>query len=127
MPGTIASCDAGLCLYEDIEYFPQFYFSPLKLYEYMASAIPVIGQDIGQIREVLQSHDAGLLTDGTVEDLAHKILQLQADPGAAREMGNRGREAILESHSWAHVAQATEHFLQALRNSNREMARGPSC
>ncbi|MBP2676698.1 MAG: glycosyl transferase family 1 [Deltaproteobacteria bacterium] len=30
MPRYIASADAGLCLYENIDYYPRFYFSPLE-------------------------------------------------------------------------------------------------
>jgi glycosyltransferase involved in cell wall biosynthesis len=39
----------------------QFYFSPLKIYEYMAAGLPVIASDIGQISELIEDKVNGLL------------------------------------------------------------------
>ncbi len=116
MPAAMAGCHAGLCLYEDVTYFPTFYFSPIKLFEYMASGLAVIGQDVGQIREVITQHQCGLLTDGSLDDLADKVQQLASDPAESRRMGERGRQAVLSTYNWDRAAQRTEEFLVELGN-----------
>jgi glycosyltransferase involved in cell wall biosynthesis len=108
MPRYMASADAGLCIYEPIGFFKHFYFSPLKLYDYMSSGIPVIGTNEGQIRLVIQEHRNGLLTDNTLEDLIEKTLYLKGNPAAVSEMGLRGRKAVLEKHNWENIAAQTE-------------------
>jgi glycosyltransferase involved in cell wall biosynthesis len=111
MPRHIASADAGLCIYEDIGYYERFYFSPLKLYDYMASGIPVIGTNVGQIKHVIEEQRNGLLTDNAIDDLTEKIVFLKDNPDAAREMGLRGREAVLGKYNWDKVVLQTEAIL----------------
>ncbi|MBA4373995.1 MAG: hypothetical protein C0402_14185 [Thermodesulfovibrio sp.] len=111
MPRYIASADLGLCLYGDIDYYRKFYFSPLKLYDYMASGIPVIGTKAGQIKMVIEEQRNGLLTDNAIDDLIDKIQFLKKNSALAVEMGTRGRQAVLEKYNWGNVAIRTESIL----------------
>ncbi|MGB9716147.1 MAG: glycosyltransferase family protein [Thermodesulfovibrionales bacterium] len=111
MPRYMASADVGLCIYEDIDFYEQFYFSPLKLYDYMASGLPVIGSDVGQIKFVVEENQNGLLTDNSVEDLIEKILFLKNNPDKASEMGYKGRKAVIEKYNWDNVVLQTESIL----------------
>lgn len=114
MPRYMASADAGLCIYEPIGFYRQFYFSPLKLYDYMASGIPVIGTNEGQIRLVIREHRNGFLTDNTLDDLVEKSLCLKNSPDTVRAMGFRGREAVLQKYNWDHIVSATEEVFAEL-------------
>lgn len=107
----VASVDIGLCIYENIDFYKNFYFSPLKLYDYMASSLPVIGTNFGQIKHVIETYKCGLLTDNTVEDLIEKIMFLKNNPEIASEMGRRGRKAVVEKYNWDNVALQTESIL----------------
>lgn len=111
MPRYIASADVGLCIYENIAFYGQFYFSPLKLYDYMASGIPVVGTNAGQIKQVIEEEQNGLLTDNTIDDLIGRILFLKAHPGVARDMGLKGRKAALDKYNWESVVLRTESIL----------------
>jgi len=77
------------------------YFSPLKLYEYLAAGLPVIASDVGQISEVLDHGRTGLLcSPGDVGDLVAAVTTLRADPRRAAELGRAGRELVERRHSW---------------------------
>ncbi len=84
------------------------YFSPLKVYEYAAAALPVVASRIGQIPEVVQDGTTGVLVPPSdPAALAAAVDGLAADPDAARRMGAAARARTVERHSWAHVLDAT--------------------
>lgn len=84
------------------------YFSPLKVYEYGAAALPVVASRIGEIPEVVADGVTGLLVPPSdPAALAAAIDRLAADPAAARRMGAAARERMTERHSWSHVLAAT--------------------
>lgn len=126
MPRYIASADVGLCIYEDIDFYTQFYFSPLKLYDYMACGIPVIGTNVGQIRSVIEEQNNGLLTDNTIDDIINKIIFLKNNPALANEMGLRGRKAVLDKYNWENTVLQTESILlEAIKNRNTHFNKYP--
>ncbi|MGC5584500.1 glycosyltransferase family 4 protein [Ornithinimicrobium sp. W1665] len=84
------------------------YFSPLKVYEYAAAALPVVASRIGQIPAVVQDGRTGVLVSPSdPAALAAAIDALVADPARAQQMGRAGREAMVASHSWHAVLEAT--------------------
>jgi len=115
MPRYMASADAGLLL--RVFDFYRFYGSPLKLYDYMASGLPVIGTNGGQIKQVIDENRNGLLVNNSIEDLIEKILFLKNNPNIASEMGLRGRKAVIDKYNWENVVSQTESILlEAIRN-----------
>jgi len=111
IPRYVASADVGLCIYENIDYYPRFYFSPLKLFDYMASGLPVLGSDVGQIRRVIEENGNGIPAGNSVEDIVSGILRLKHGDGERREMGTRGREAVVARYNWGSIASRTEEIL----------------
>jgi glycosyltransferase involved in cell wall biosynthesis len=78
------------------------YSLPNKLFQYMAAGIPVLATDFPQIREVVVGSGAGLVADTrSSERIASALSSLLADRGAARAMGDRGREAVEARYNWA--------------------------
>jgi glycosyltransferase involved in cell wall biosynthesis len=118
MPRYMASADAGILL--RVFDFYRFYGSPLKLYDYMASGLPVIGTNGGQIELVLEENQNGLLTDNSIEDLIEKILFLKNNPDIASEMGLRGRKAVSDKYNWENVVLQTESILLAAIENHRD-------
>ncbi|WP_130011432.1 glycosyltransferase family 4 protein [Serinicoccus sediminis] len=84
------------------------YFSPLKVYEYGAAALPVVASRIGQIPAVVQHGVTGLLVPPSdPAALAAAVDSLVADPATARRMGGAARRLMQREHSWEHVLEAT--------------------
>jgi glycosyltransferase involved in cell wall biosynthesis len=74
---------------------------PIKLFEYMRAGLPVVASDFGCMRDVLRETGCGLLVPP--EDpaaLASAVQALLDDPERAREMGRRGRAAVLAKYNW---------------------------
>lgn len=113
-PAYLASADLALCLYHDFHWLEHgFHLSPLKLFDYMASGTAVIGSRLGQIAEVVTDGADGWLTDNDPVDIYALIRRGMQDPEQVTEMGRAARRKILDGHTWAHVAAATEEILTA--------------
>jgi glycosyltransferase involved in cell wall biosynthesis len=80
---------------------------PVKLFEYMAAGLPVVATDVPRWREVLDTHDCGVVVPPrSPERLAAAIRGLLDDEPRARAMGERGRRAAVERYSWETQAGA---------------------
>ena len=82
-------------------YLDFFYFSPMKLYEYMAARKAVVASNIGQIAEVVETGVNGLLyKPDQIEDMISGIRKLIHDENFRITLGRNAREAIETKHSW---------------------------
>ncbi len=77
------------------------YFSPLKIYEYLAAGLPIVASRIGAIPELLESSGAAhLVPAGDVDALAAGLQRLIDDPAARRRMGTAARAEAVTRHTW---------------------------
>lgn len=73
---------------------------PSKLWEYMSTGKPVVYAGTGEAARLLQKHETGLVVPpGNPVALAGGISSLIADKSAAREIGSRGREFVVENRN----------------------------
>ncbi len=94
--------------------------SPLKLFEYMACARPVVATALPGITETIQAAQAGLLYPiGDTNMLTQHLLSLYHDVGLRETMGRRGREYVVKYHSWNSVAERVESIMLELRAKQR--------
>ncbi|HEX6301134.1 MAG TPA: glycosyltransferase family 4 protein [Acidimicrobiia bacterium] len=102
VPGYLAKMDAAAAPYPDL---PDFYFSPLKLFEYLAASVPVVASRVGQVAEILEDGVTGVLCPpGDPRALAEAIARLRHDPARRTALARAGREAVVRRHTWRHVA-----------------------
>ena len=100
VPGYLASMDIALAPYPPLA---QFYLSPLKLYEYMAAGLPIIATRIGQIEEVIEHGETGILVrPGDANGMAEALIDLAADIDLRTRLGEAAR-ATVQNHTWDHV------------------------
>lgn len=101
--GLLASMDAGLAPYPADT---RFYFSPLKVFEYMAAGLPVIASRIGQLCTLIEDHQDGLLCPpGDPAAFADALGQLRRDPGLVARLGCAARRKVLDQYTWEAVAR----------------------
>lgn len=111
VPGLLAQMDVAVAPYPDRH---DFYFSPLKVYEYMAAALPVVASRIGQLEDVLEHGVNGLLCPpGDPEALADALDRLRHDPQLRARLGREARRCVLREHTWDAVAGRILHIAGA--------------
>lgn len=100
MPGQLAGSAIGVAPYPDLGGEQQQYFSPLKVYEYLAAGLPVVASAVGQLPQILGELGT-LVPPSDPAALAAAIDTLAADPVLRGKLGWRGRVQAEEKHSWA--------------------------
>ena len=101
IPPYLAATDAAVAPYPALQ---DFYFSPLKLFEYMASGRAVVASRVGQVAEVVRDGVTGLLFEpGNVADLVGCIRRVRDNPALGRELGRNASAASAE-RTWTHNA-----------------------
>ena len=102
VPQMLAACDLALAPYPEL---PNFGFSPLKLYEYLAAGVPVIASDIGQVRIALEAGRWGrLVPPGDASALAAAVTSELSCIAAARVRAEAAREYAMSRHGWTERA-----------------------
>lgn len=101
IPEFLAAVDVAIAPYPALE---DFSYSPLKLYEYLASGTPTVASSIGQIPDVLDGFGM-LVPPGNATELAAAVRHVLDDPSEAADRSARGREWVLAHHGWTQRAQ----------------------
>jgi glycosyltransferase involved in cell wall biosynthesis len=101
VPSLLATAQIGLCPYPADA--PN-YFSPLKLFEYLAAGLPVVAAALPGVVDVA-GHVAMCVPPGDADALAGAVVALARDPARRAQLGAAGRRLILASHTWAHRAR----------------------
>jgi glycosyltransferase involved in cell wall biosynthesis len=110
MPEMLAAMDIGAAPYLPV---PDFYFSPLKLYEYMASGLAVVASATGEIPTLVRDGTTGLLCPpADPAALATALGALAGDPALRARLGAAAR-AGAEQHTWVANARAIEALVGA--------------
>jgi glycosyltransferase involved in cell wall biosynthesis len=94
----------------------EFHYSPLKLYEYLACARPVVAARAGDVRAVIRDGVNGLLVPvGDSQAVVDQIVRLAKDPALRQRLGSEARQMAQHSGSWGARADA---LLSALDDRN---------
>lgn len=90
------------------------YTSPLKLFTYMASGVPIVTSDTPATREILSDDDAYFFTPDDPRALASQIEAALANVELSREKATRAKEKV-KAYTWEERAK---HILSALATSH---------
>jgi starch synthase len=101
VPGLLHECDAAAAPYPQPVPGRDDYFSPLKVYEYLAAGMPIVATAVGQIPSILEDGRTGLLVaPGDASAFAAALLRLGADPVLRERLGIQARAAAVGLYSW---------------------------
>lgn len=87
------------------------YTSPMKLFEYMASGIPIVASDIPSIREVLNRNNCLFFEADNVDDLANKIQFLIENNSLYDSISKNALKDILR-YEWDDRARSVINFIK---------------
>ena len=103
--------DVGVAPYLPL---PDFYFSPLKLVEYMAAGACPVASELGQVGELLGGGARGVLVPaGDAAALAAALIELAADRPRACAIGECARAWVLSERTWDENARLALEILVA--------------
>ncbi|MEM8530962.1 MAG: glycosyltransferase family 4 protein [Chloroflexota bacterium] len=102
IPGMLRSMDIATAPYPALD---NCYFSPLKLFEYMAASLPTVASHIGQAKMVIQDGQNGLFcAPGNSGSLATALERLSDDTDLRLRLGDAARKTVLQSYTWDAIA-----------------------
>jgi glycosyltransferase involved in cell wall biosynthesis len=115
MPEITAAADIGVAPYDTArlrQLSLGFYWSPLKIFEYMASGLPTVTIPRAPLTQIVRAGQEGLHfreTDG--EDLARQVVRLADDAALRARLGASARARVVEHYSWARHCETLEGVL----------------
>ena len=111
MPACLAAADIGVAPFDVDAHAPLslgFYWSPLKIFEYMAAGLPVVAPDIARLRSLVRHERDGLLYDANDPEGLIKALGRLSDQKERVPLGQSARSRVVEHFGWrAHCEQLT--------------------
>lgn len=116
IPEFLIRADAGIiCFLPEPNYIKAM---PIKLFEYMATGLPVIASNFPLWKEIVEGNKCGICVDSLKpEDIAKAIKYLIDHPRIRKEMGENGRKTVIEKYNW-------EKEKKKLINLYRELLKG---
>ena len=130
IPACLAACDFGVAPF-DPETHPAlslgFYWSPLKIFEYMASGLPVVAPAIDRISTLVGHNGEGLLYDTAMRSGLTHAFDALTDVHLRRRLGRAARERAVRDYSWtAHCRTLEQAMTVALRERGGNVPGSPT-
>lgn len=116
VPEVLAAAHVGLAPFAPEQFRALelgWFWSPIKLFEYLAAGLAVVTADIAELRELLPPAVAVFYPAPDAGALAEQISHLARDRAAVRAMGKAARALARERYTWDHQAEAVEAVLQS--------------
>lgn len=93
------------------EKISQFYTSPLKLFEYMASGVPIVASDLPSLREILNENNSILVEPDNSAELAQGIGRVLMDEKLAERVSKQAYDMV-QNYSWRKRADRIINFIK---------------
>jgi glycosyltransferase involved in cell wall biosynthesis len=109
LPSALAVADIGVAPFDPVRHGALklgFYWSPLKIFEYMAVGLPVVAPALPRLRGLVEHGREGLLYDPSEPRGLDRALVELADRSVRERLGAAARERAVRDFSWtAHCAR----------------------
>jgi glycosyltransferase involved in cell wall biosynthesis len=100
-----------------------FYFSPIKIFEYMAAGKAIVASRVGQLAEILSEGETALLVEpGNGDDLERAMRRLLRDGELRKRLGERARQKAEREHTWTGYAMRLTELYESMVTSRAESA-----
>jgi glycosyltransferase involved in cell wall biosynthesis len=111
MPRLLRAMDVAVAPFKPVD---NFYFSPIKLFEYMAAGVCVVASRLGQIAEVIDDGANGVLcVPDATDDLHATLSKMHRSPALRRRLGAAALETVRTRYTWSHTARAVSRVIEA--------------
>ena len=119
VPAFLAAADIGVAPF-DVSRHPSlahdFHWSPLKIFEYMASGLPVVAPRIDRLAAIVEDGTEGTLYDASNVDGLAGALERLTDTTVRDRMGRHSRARAVEQYSWRAHCRSLDAAFSARRS-----------
>jgi alpha-maltose-1-phosphate synthase len=118
VPACLAASDIGVAPFDMAAHRPLalgFFWSPLKIFEYMATGLPVVAPAVDRIPSLVEHGREGLLYDPAVSGALASSIERLTDPEIRRRLGSAARERAVREYSWRAHCEALDSAIRGLR------------
>jgi glycosyltransferase involved in cell wall biosynthesis len=121
VPFLLSAADITVAPYKKMDV--EFWGSPMKLFEYMASGTPLITSSIGQLSEIIKNDENGLLVEpGDICALSLAMERLINNPTLGNHLSHNARVDVERSFSWEkYIDQLENLFSEVLASRNKRI------
>jgi glycosyltransferase involved in cell wall biosynthesis len=116
MPPALAAADIGVAPFDVGRHPPlalAFYWSPLKVFEYMASGLPVVAPGLPRLRGLVEHGVEGALYEPATPAALAEAMATLADPAVRSRMGQAARDRAVRDYGWDAHCRALDAALRA--------------
>ena len=117
LPACLAAADIGVAPFDPGQHAPLrlgFYWSPLKVFEYMAAGLPVVAPALPRLGRLVEHEREGLLYDPEDPRALDRALVALTDADLRRRLGTAARERVVRDFSWQAHCTALDARLRQL-------------
>lgn len=110
LPRWLGSADVLLAPFSNLEGVR--YQSNVKIFEYMASGVPIIATDVGDVKMILGGGKAGyVVPPDKPEAIAEKIIHIYKNKEESKKVASVARKLASEKYDWRMLAKKLQTFL----------------
>ncbi|MGE0449439.1 MAG: glycosyltransferase [Vicinamibacterales bacterium] len=122
VPACLAAADVGVAPF-DVSRHPalalDFFWSPLKIFEYMASGLPVVVPRIPRMAQIVRDGLEGFLYDAGDPGALSAAIERAVDAAGRVRIGAAARARVVEHFSWQGHCVALDAAIRAAAGAKR--------
>jgi starch synthase len=111
LPACLAACDIGVAPFDVDRHRPLelgFFWSPLKIFEYMSAGLPVVAPAVSRIGGLVGHQREGLLYSPSDRGALAAALERLTDTALRQQLGQAARLRAVREYSWTAHCKALE-------------------
>lgn len=115
VPEFLAAADIGIAPFAPDRFSALelgWFWSPIKIFEYLAAGLPVVTADIAELRALLPGGVASFYAPGDRLALTEALVEMEGDRAAVRRMARAARALAERRYTWDRQAAVVDAVLE---------------
>lgn len=123
VPKLLSICDVGFACFQKMNYISAA--SNIKVFEYMASGIPVVVSATGDLPHYIEFGKAGVIAN--VDSLSNSLLDLLTNDKKRKRLGEHARRYVTDNFDWRILTEKLEKIYKKANSIERKKGSKRTC